>query len=98
MIKEVFERDKISGCMKLQDSVIHDNISSSNEEGGIYIIMSAKKISVRLDDETEMKIEKLQQEMKEQYKIQISVTDVIRRSITELYEEMALNQDENSSE
>lgn len=98
MIKEVFERDKISRCMKLKDSVRRDNIGSSNEEGGIYIIMSAKKISVRLDDETEMKIDKLQQEMKEQYKIQISVTDVIRRSITELYEEMALNQDENSSE
>lgn len=71
------------------DIVRRDNITIE-DEGGIYIIMSAKRISVRLNDDTEEKVEEMRKEMEEKFKIQISVTDVIHRSIMGMYEEMEL--------
>lgn len=83
---------KTANRLKLNDDVRRD-IIDANHKGGIYVIMAGKRITVRLDDEIEQKVEELRQELEEQYKIDISVTDVIRRSIVGLYEELDLGKD-----
>lgn len=85
----------VKNLQKLNYNELHDNIMV-DDKGGIYIIMAAKQISVRLNDELEDKVEEMRQELEDKFKLQITVTDVIQRAINSMYEEMELEQSFNT--